>query len=143
MVEVVQLTLQEAHGVAVRAPADESMTKPPFDKQELAFLLRFYGEPLSEFCWEEYPILGTIARLCKSKATKEVVVHCLQAAMSPDPSNLAVNLKPQYALSNKALKRVFTLVWHSLDHSYTGHQEMLGPYDLLPLACATASTLRQ
>jgi hypothetical protein len=51
---------------------------------------------------------------------KEVVVHCLQAALSPDPSNLAVNLKPQYALSNEALKRVLSLVWHLPDHSYTG-----------------------
>jgi hypothetical protein len=51
---------------------------------------------------------------------KEVVVHHLQAVLSPDPSNLAVNLKPQYALSNEALKRVLSLAWHSPDHSYMG-----------------------
>jgi hypothetical protein len=56
---------------------------------------------------------------------------------------MAVDLKPQYALSNEALKRVLSLAWHSPDHSYTGRQETLGPYDLLPLACATASTLHQ
>jgi hypothetical protein len=103
LVEVVQLALQEAHGMAARAPAGGSLTKPPFNEQEIAFLLMFYGEPLSEFCWEGYPILETIAGLHQSKATKEVVMHHLQAALSPDPSNLAINLKPQYALSNEAL----------------------------------------
>jgi hypothetical protein len=61
MVEVVQLALQEAHGMVVGAPPAGSLTKPPFNEQELAFLSRFYGEPLSEFHWEGYPILETIA----------------------------------------------------------------------------------
>jgi hypothetical protein len=77
MVEVVQLALQEAHGEVARAPAAGSLTKLPFDEQELTFLLRFYGEPLSEFHWEGYPILETIAGIHQSKATKEVVVHHL------------------------------------------------------------------
>jgi hypothetical protein len=54
-----------------------SMTKPPFNEHELTFLLRFYRKSLSEFCWEEYPILVTITRLQKSKAMKEVNVHHL------------------------------------------------------------------
>jgi hypothetical protein len=83
MVEVVQLALQEAHGMAARAPAGGFLPKPPFDEQELAFLLRFYGEPLSEFHWEGYPILATIAGLHQSKATKKLwcitsELHCHQ-----------------------------------------------------------------
>jgi hypothetical protein len=62
VVEVVQLALQEAHGVAARAPAGGSLTKPPFNEQELAFLSRFYGEPLSKFHWEGYPILGSVSQ---------------------------------------------------------------------------------
>jgi hypothetical protein len=77
MMEVVWLALQEAHGMAVRAPAAGSLTKLPFDEQEPTFLSRFYGEPLSEFHWEGYPILETIAKLHQSKAMKEVAVHCL------------------------------------------------------------------
>jgi hypothetical protein len=77
MVEVVWLALQEEHGAVVRVPAGGSLTKLPFDEQELAFLSRFYGEPLPEFHWEGYPILETIAGLCQSKATKEVAVHHL------------------------------------------------------------------
>jgi hypothetical protein len=78
-------------------------------------------ESHSEFHWEEYTILVIIAGLQKSKAMKEVVVHHLWAALSSVASNLATtNLKPQYALSSEALKRIFTLAWHSLDHSYTG-----------------------
>jgi hypothetical protein len=142
VVEVVRLALQEAHGVVVRAPADGS-TKLPFNEHEPAFLAWFYGKPPSGFCWEENPILGTIAVLHKSKAMKEITMCCLEPALSPEPSNLAINLKLQYTLCNKALKRIFTLVWYSLDHSYTGHREMIGPYDLLPITCTTASTLCQ
>jgi hypothetical protein len=71
------LALQEAHGTVARAPAAGSLTKLFFDEQELTFLSRFYGEPLSEFHWERYPILETIAGLHQSKATKEVAVCCL------------------------------------------------------------------